>query len=92
MSHIKRKRVFWAYTNSENPKSPTSYVLALVNQLDKHPSGDEEVAGSTPARLATFFHGDLIMKYFYGNSLPSADSRRAGQFLGKKCAYILDNH
>ena len=27
-------------------------------QLDEHPTGDQEVAGSTPARLATFFHGD----------------------------------
>ena len=30
---------------------------ALVAQLDVRPTGDE-VAGSTPAELAAFFHGD----------------------------------
>ena len=39
-------------------------VPALVVQLDVHPTGDQEFAGSTLTRLATFFHGDLIMKYF----------------------------
>ena len=39
-------------------------VTALVAQLDVCPTGDQEVAGWTPARSATFFHGDLIMKYF----------------------------
>ena len=31
---------------------------ASVAQLDSRPTGDQEVAGLTPARLATFFHGD----------------------------------
>ena len=31
---------------------------AWVAQLDAHPTGDQEVAGSTPALSATFFHGD----------------------------------
>ena len=39
-------------------------------QLDARQTGDQEVVGSTPARLAIFFHGD-------GLSLPSTDSRRA---------------
>ena len=30
---------------------------ALVAQLDVHPTGDQEVAGSTPAWSATFFRG-----------------------------------
>ena len=30
----------------------------LVAQLDEHTTGDQEVAGSTPARSATFFSGD----------------------------------
>ena len=46
-------------------------------QLDARLTGDQEVAGSNPAGLATFFRRDLIMKYFYAYSLPSADSRRA---------------
>ena len=36
-----------------NPDEPT-----LVAQLDARPTGNQEVAGLTPARLATFFCGD----------------------------------
>ena len=43
---------------------------ALVAQLDAHLTGDQEVAGSTPARSATFFRGDLIMKYFLQSFSP----------------------
>ena len=32
--------------------------LAWVAQLDAHPTGDQEVAGSTTAGSATFFCGD----------------------------------
>ena len=39
-------------------------TLASVAQLDARPTGDQEVAGPTPAWPATFFRGDLIMKYF----------------------------
>ena len=35
-----------------------------VAQLDMCPTGDQEVAGSTPTSSATFFCGDLIMNYF----------------------------
>ena len=45
-------------------------------QLDVRPTGDQEVADSTPDGSATFFHGDIFMKYFL-LSFPSADSRRA---------------
>ena len=34
-------------------------------------------AGSTPAEISNILSWRLIMKYFYGHSLPSADSRRA---------------
>ena len=34
-------------------------MLALVAQLDVHPTGDQEVAGSM-----TFFHGDWSWKFF----------------------------
>ena len=33
-------------------------IKISLAQLDGHPTGDQEVAGSTPAGLATFFHGD----------------------------------
>ena len=35
-----------------------------VAQLDARPTGDQEAADSTPTGLATFFQGNLIMKYF----------------------------
>ena len=37
---------------------------ASVAQLDARPTGDQEVVGSITAGSATFFRGDLIMKYF----------------------------
>ena len=39
-------------------------------QLDARPTGDLEVVGSSPAGSATFFHGDLIMKYFLWSFSP----------------------
>ena len=59
---------------------------ALVAQLDARPTGDQEVAGSTPAKVGNILSWRNI---FYGHSLPSADSRRAKgscQFLAKECA------
>ena len=38
-------------------------VPASVAQLDAHLTVDQEVAGSTPARLATFFHIDHEIFY-----------------------------
>ena len=52
-------------------------------QLDACPTGDQEVVGSTPAGLATFFHGDMIINTFKvilsllrGLSLPSKNVLR----------------
>ena len=53
-------------------------------QLNAHLTGDQEVADSTPAGSATFFPGYLIMKYFYGHSLPTTDSRRAVDIFWRK--------
>ena len=39
-------------------------------QLDARPTGDQEVAGSTPAGSATFFRRDLIIKYFLRSFSP----------------------
>ena len=36
----------------------TMAFLALMAQLDAHPAGDQEVAGSTLAGSAAFFNGD----------------------------------
>ena len=45
-------------------------LLASVAQLDARPAGDQKVAGWTPTRSATFFCGDLIMKYFLWSFSP----------------------
>ena len=49
-------------------------------QLDARPTGDQEVVGSTPAGSATFFGGDLIMKYFLWSFSPTDTSRAVVSF------------
>ena len=39
----------------------------------RRPTGDQEVAGSTPAEVGNMFSWNI----FYGHFLPSADSRKA---------------
>ena len=46
-------------------------------QSDARPTGDQEVAGPTPAEVGNILCGDWSWNIFYGHSLPSADSRRA---------------
>ena len=58
--------------------------MASVANLDARPTGDQEVAGSTPAGSSTLFRRDLIMKYFYGHSLPSTDSKRTAVSVWRK--------
>ena len=48
---------------------------ASVAQLDARPTGDQEVAGSTPAEVGNIL--SWSWNIYYGHSLPSADSRRA---------------
>ena len=55
---------------------PSCYFIHEL-ALDARPTGDWEIAGLTPAGLATFFHGEWSWNIFYGHSLPSAESRRA---------------
>ena len=63
-------------------------VQAWVAQLDARPTGDQEVAGSTPARSATFFREDLIMKYFIRSFSPFRWFKKGRcQFLVKECAH-----
>ena len=59
---------------NNNPKYWHSEAWA--NSVDRQ-TGDQEVAGSTSPRSATFFRGDWSWNIFYGHSFPSADSRRA---------------
>ena len=48
---------------------------ATVAQLDARPTGDQEVMGSTPAKVGNILLWRLII--FYGHSLSSADLRKA---------------
>ena len=43
----------------------------------RRPTGDQEVAGSTPAEVGNIISWRLIMKYFLRSFSPFADSRRA---------------
>ena len=44
--------------------------MAEVAQLDAHPTGDQEVADSTPAEVSNILSGRLIMKYFLRSFSP----------------------
>ena len=55
----------------------TQGLAGSMAQLDAPSDWRQEVAGSTPAEVGNILSWKLIMKYFFGNSLPSADSRRA---------------
>ena len=54
-----------------------SILPASMAQLDARLTEDQEVAGSTLIRSATFIRRDWSWNTFYGHSLPSADTRRA---------------
>ena len=45
-------------------------LFVLVARLNVRLTGDHEVAGLIHARSATFFRGDLIMKYFLQSFSP----------------------
>ena len=60
---------------------------ALVAQLDAHPTGDQEVAGSTPAEVGNILSWRLIMKYFLRSFSPFRWFKKGScQFLAKECA------
>ena len=64
-----------------------SFFLAGLDGSDARPTGDQEVSGLTPARSATFFRGDLIMKYFLRSFSPFHWFKKGSyQFLAKEFA------
>ena len=46
------------------------YSVATVAQLDARATGDQEVAGSTPAEVGNILSWRLIMKYFLRSFSP----------------------
>ena len=90
---FKKKFLIWSYAATYNRHTDRSQTLhkgtlpALVAELDAHPTGDPEVVDTTPARSATFFGGDLIMKYFLWSFSPYRLYKKGScQFLVKDCA------
>ena len=62
-------------------------VPASVAQLDARPTGDQEVAGSTPAEVGNILSWRLIMKYFLRSFSPFRWFKKGScQFLAKECA------
>ena len=60
---------------------------ATMAHLDARPTGDLGIAGSTPAGSATFFRGDLIMKFFLRPFSPFRLFKKGScRFLTKECA------
>ena len=60
------------------------YKLALAAKLDARPTGDQEVAGSTPTKVGNIFSWRLIMKYSL--VILSLPLKGICQFLAKECA------
>ena len=53
----------------------------------RHPTGDQEVAGSTPAEVGNILSWRLIMKYFLRSFSPFRWFKKGScQFLEKECA------
>ena len=66
---------------------PLSCGPASVAQLDARPTGDQEVAGSTPAEVGNILSWRLIMKYFLRSFSPFRWFKKGScQFLAKECA------
>ena len=66
---------------------PNIPLPASVAQLDMRPTGDQEVAGSTPAKVGNILSWRLIMKYFLRSFSPFRRFQEGScQFLAKECA------
>ena len=60
---------------------------APVAQLDARPTGDQKVAGLTPAEVGNILSWRLIMKYFLRSFSPFRWFKKGScQFLAKECA------
>ena len=62
-------------------------IISPVAQLDVRLTGDQEVAGSTPAEIGNILSWKLIMKYFLRSFSPVCWFKKGScQFLAKECA------
>ena len=82
---------FRAYAEREYPDRPAH--PALVAQLDAHPTGDQEVAGSTPARGRQHFFVEIDHELF-STAILFLPLIQEGQLSvsGERMCTILVNH
>ena len=87
------------YKESGTPKFPKYYIFC-DRQSDtsfksslrwlswmRRPTGDQDVAGSTPAEVGSILSWRLIMKYFLRSFSPFRGFQKGScQFLAKECA------
>ena len=82
-----QRKDIWRWIMTKNSRFQSLYMYAFSPALDACPTGYQEVAGSTPAGLATFFRAELTMKYFLWSFSPFHCSKKGScQFLAKECA------
>ena len=63
--------IFLCKKNNQNTLWPRKvFNNVAVAQLDARPTGDQEVAGSTPAEVGNILSWRLIMKYFLRSFSP----------------------
>ena len=68
-------------------KAPQPHHMAGHGCSDVNPTGHREIAGSMLAESATFFHGNLTMKYFLQSFSPFCWFKKGScQILAKECA------
>ena len=70
-----------------NRKNALEWSVGDLNQFYSHPTGDQDVAGSTPAEVGNILSWRLIMKYFLQSFSPFRWFKKGScQFLAKECA------
>ena len=72
--------IYLPISNTERNYSTCIYLYLSASgaQFHARPTGDQEVAGSTPAEVGNIFFFEIwSWNIFYDHSLPSTDSRKA---------------
>ena len=89
MIHIKRQKFSEDSKKMPQPRSAAFPMHRRPRWLSwmRRPTGDQEVAGSTPAEVGNILSWRLIMKYFLRSFSPFRWFNKGScQFLAKECA------
>ena len=65
-------------------------VPASVAQLDAHPNGNQEVAGSTSAKVGNILTWRLITNYFLRSLSPFCLFKKGSYLLAKECTILVN--